>query len=80
MPPCGADACSVLARPLGPECGCSCVQDVLVEGDRVRAIVIDINGTANRMSLSTKVLEVEPGDMMQGKVGSLMYRNGANPS
>lgn len=43
------------------------IEDVLLEGDRVCAIVIDINGTANRISLSTKVLEVEPGDMMQDK-------------
>lgn len=56
------------------------MQDVLLEGDRVCAIVIDINGTANRISLSTKVLEVEPGDMMQDKVGSLMLQNEVNPS
>ena len=56
-----------------PLCGCSCLQDVLLEGDRISAVVIDMNGTANRISLSTKVLEVEPGDMMQGKVGSLMF-------
>ena len=51
------------------------MQEVLGEGDRVSAVVIDINGTANRISLSTKVLEVEPGDMMQDKVGSLMFRS-----
>ena len=61
-------------KPFWSLCGYSCVQDVLLEGDRVSAIVIDINGTANRISLSTKVLEVEPGDMIeQGKVGSLVF-------
>ena len=66
-------------KPSWPLCGCLCVQDVLLEGDRVSAIVIDINGTANRISLSTKVLEVEPGDMVQGKVGSLMFKIEGDP-
>ena len=52
----------------------------MLEGDRVSAIVIDINGTASRISLSTKVLEVEPGDMMQDKVRGLVLQYETKPS